>query len=67
MLVRKQYRLVMTPERKKMLDFLAKHEGRSKANLLNRLIVEKYETVQAAKQTDKNHSMVQPVVMARPN
>lgn len=41
----KDFRLRMTPERKKQLAFLAKREGRSQANLIDRLILEKYEKI----------------------
>ena len=45
MLATKQFQLRITPERKKMLEFLAKQDGRSKAKLIDRLILERYEQV----------------------
>lgn len=53
MLKTEQFRLVLYPERKKQLAYLAQREGRSQASLIDRLILEKYETVQAEKPEKK--------------
>ena len=45
MLATKDFRLVMTPQQKKQLEFLARQEGRSQGNLIKRLIAERYEQV----------------------
>ena len=50
MLATADFRLVMTPEQKKQLEYLAKCEGRSKGNLIKRLITERYEQVAKSEQ-----------------
>ena len=55
MLKTEQFRLVLYPERKKQLAYLAQREGRSQASLIDRLILEKYESLQTA-EAKKNQS-----------
>lgn len=54
MLATEQFRLVMRPDVKQKLTFLAERDGRSKAKMIERLILEKYEAVQVTKKSAKN-------------
>jgi len=45
MLATEDFKLRMIPERKRMLDFLASREGRSKAKMIDRLILKEYQIV----------------------
>jgi hypothetical protein len=46
-----QFRLVMYPERKEQLAFLAQREGRSQASVIDRLILEKYKELTKSQPT----------------
>ena len=62
MLATEQFRLVMRPDVKQKLAILAERNGRSKAKMIERLILEKFETVQA--QTQQTRSKERGYVQA---
>ena len=59
MLATEQFRLVMRPDVKQKLAELAQMDGRSKAKMIERLILERYETVQTEKPVKKNQARSQ--------
>ena len=64
MLATADFKMRMVPETKQKLAFLASLEGRSKAKMIDRLILEKYENVTAQKADDTKPSQEQPAAVA---
>ena len=64
MLANQQFNMRLNPETKRMLELLAAKEGRSKANMVQNLIRERYQAVAATppKLQEGTPQQVQPAV-----